>query len=152
MTPTQVCEVLDYAIEREQEAHDFYMDLSRRARRPGMREALEQFAHEELGHKKKLLAIRAGTIDLTDPTQPVADLKIADYVVAVDAKRDDLDLQEVLILAMRREKASFRLYSDLARIMAAPGLRETFLALAQEEAKHKLRFEIEYDEVVLQEN
>ena len=31
-------------------------------------------------------------------------------------------------------------------------LRETFLALAQEEAKHKLRFELEYDDYVLKEN
>ena len=32
------------------------------------------------------------------------------------------------------------------------GLQETFLGLAQEEAKHKLRFEVEYDEFVLTEN
>ena len=31
-------------------------------------------------------------------------------------------------------------------------LTETFLSLAQEEAKHKLRFEIGYDEVVLKED
>jgi rubrerythrin len=31
-------------------------------------------------------------------------------------------------------------------------IREIFLSLAQEEAKHKLRFEIEYDDYVLKEN
>jgi hypothetical protein len=31
-------------------------------------------------------------------------------------------------------------------------MRNIFLALAQEESKHKLRFEIEYDEFVLREN
>ena len=31
-------------------------------------------------------------------------------------------------------------------------LKEAFLALALEESKHKLRFETEYDQVVLQEN
>ena len=31
-------------------------------------------------------------------------------------------------------------------------MRELFLSLAQEEAKHKLRFEIEYDDMILTEN
>jgi rubrerythrin len=149
----QVDEVLEYAIEREQEAHDFYTGLALRMKRAGMQEVFEQFAREELAHKRKLVAIRAGKIDLAEvPIQPALDLKIADYVVAPNPQRDDLDLQEALILAMQREKASYRLYSDLARLVAEPNLRNTFLALAQEEAKHKLRFEIEYDEVVLQEN
>jgi hypothetical protein len=30
-------------------------------------------------------------------------------------------------------------------------LRDTFLGLAQEEARHKLRFEVEYDDDVLKE-
>jgi rubrerythrin len=151
MTPEQAHEVLDYAIAREQEAHDFYLYLASRAQRPGMREAFTQFAHEELGHRRKLEAVKAGKLDLGG-SGPVADLKIADYVVEVAGQPEELDLQAALILAMKREKASFRLYSDLARVMEAPDLRETFLALAQEEAKHKLRFEIEYDEVILQEN
>ena len=33
-----------------------------------------------------------------------------------------------------------------------PGLKATLLGLAQEEAKHKLRFEIEYDDEILKEN
>jgi rubrerythrin len=53
---------------------------------------------------------------------------------------------------MKKEKAAFRLYSDLAGLADDAQLRNTFLFLAQEEAKHKLRFEIEYDENVLVEN
>ena len=53
---------------------------------------------------------------------------------------------------MKREKASFRLYSDLAASVDDEDLKQTFLALAHEEAKHKLRFEVEYDDVILAEN
>ena len=53
---------------------------------------------------------------------------------------------------MKQEKAAFKLYSDLARMASTAELRELLLGLAQEEAKHKLRFEIEYDENVLKEN
>ena len=63
-----------------------------------------------------------------------------------------MDYQQALILAMNKEKAAFRMYTDLAAAAPEEGLRNTFLALAQEEAKHKLRFEIEYDEEVMSEN
>jgi len=62
-----------------------------------------------------------------------------------------MDYQDVLILAMKKEKASFHLYTDLADEVENQIQKEIFLSLAQEEAKHKLRFEIEYDNEVLME-
>jgi rubrerythrin len=79
-------------------------------------------------------------------------MKIGDYLVDVNKSRDDLSYQESLIIAMKEEKAAFRLYTDLAGRIADPAIKETFLMLAQEEAKHKLRFEIEYDDYILKEN
>jgi rubrerythrin len=62
------------------------------------------------------------------------------------------DYQGALILAMKREKAAFRLYSDLAARTEDAELKDLLLGLAQEEAKHKLRFEVEYDDKILTEN
>ena len=71
----------------------------------------------------------------------------------MDVQADqDLDFQGALILAMKREKAAFRLYTDLAAQTDDTDLAATFAGLAQEEAKHKLRFEVEYDEEILKEN
>jgi len=53
---------------------------------------------------------------------------------------------------MKQEKAAFKLYSNLADKTDDDNLKALFLTLAQEEAKHKLRFEVEYDEVILKEN
>jgi len=53
---------------------------------------------------------------------------------------------------MQREKASFNLYNNLAAIADDEDLRSTFLALAQEEARHKLRLETIYDEQILTED
>ena len=150
MPTKSVEEILDYAIQREQAAHDFYLDLAKKLARPGMKEIFTQFAGEELGHKAKLQSIKSGK-RLMPAAQKVVDLKIADYLVDVDSE-GDLDYQRALILAMKREKDSFRLYTDLARASDEAELKATFLALAQEEAKHKLRFEVEYDEVILSEN
>lgn len=55
-----VDEVLDFAIEREEEAFVFYSDLANSGKSSAMREMFNDFAHEELGHKAKLLAIKNG--------------------------------------------------------------------------------------------
>jgi len=81
----------------------------------------------------------------------VMDLKIGDYLIDVETG-PNLDYQEALIVAMKKEKAAFKLYTDLAAVTDYENLRSTFLLLAQEEAKHKLRFEVEYDDYVLSDN
>jgi rubrerythrin len=57
-----------------------------------------------------------------------------------------MDYQDALIVAMKKEKAAFRLYMDLADFTGDEGLKALLVMMAQEEAKHKLRFEVEYDE------
>jgi rubrerythrin len=144
-------DILDYAINEEQRAADLYAGLATRSRNKEIRQVFDQFSKEELGHKKKLESIKGGGL-MTLSEKKVQDLKIGDYLVDVDTARGDLTYQESLIVAMKEEKAAFRLYSDLANRTDHPTLKETFLMLAQEEAKHKLRFEIEYDDYILKEN
>ncbi len=144
---TSVEEILNFAIEKEQEAHDLYHGLAARVKKQWVNDLLESFAREELGHKAKLAGVRDGKV-LTPSPKQVADLKISDYLVEV-SPRADMDVQDVLMIAMQREKASFRLYNDLAALAQDGGVRSTFLALAQEEAKHKLRVESLYEDKVL---
>jgi len=56
-----------------------------------------------------------------------------------------MDYKDMLIMAMQKEEASFRLYVDLAGRVINENTHDTLLALAEEEVKHKLRFETEYD-------
>ena len=145
-----VDEILDYAIGQEEEAARFYMGLAEKVKRGNMKETFLSFAEEEKGHKAKLEKIKSGKLLLTDETK-VLDLKIAEQVGDVDIS-ESLDYQEALIIAMKAEKAAFKMYSDLAGATDDPELEVMLLGLAQEEAKHKLRFEIEYDDVVLKED
>ncbi len=144
---SSVDEVLDFAIQREQESVEFYTDLAGRVSRPQMKEVFLQFADEERNHKAKLQTVKQGKT-LIPAEANVTDLKIADYVVEVEVK-EQMDYQEALIVAMKKEKAAYKLYSKLAALAEDEGLQQTFRALAQEEAKHKLRFEVEYDDNVL---
>ena len=145
-----VDDVLDFAIKNEQDAHDLYMDLASKVEHKAMKGVFEQFAQEELGHKAKLLAVKAGG-ELKPAEGKIQDLKIADYTVDVEP-HSGMTYQEALIVAMQAEKRAFMLYSDLATQTDDPTLTTLFLGLAQEEAKHKLRFEVEYDENIMIDN
>lgn len=151
-------EILDFAIGEEQLAADFYTRLAAATDRPAMQKVFTGFAQEELGHKAKLEAVKRGASHgggsaMLGPGERVIDLKIGDYLVDVEPDAGgELDYQKALTIAMKKEKAAFRLYSDLAASAASPELKALFLGLAQEEARHKLRFEVEYDEHVLREN
>lgn len=143
-------DVLDFAIQSEQEAVDFYTNLANESKNQAMCEVFIQFANEEKWHKKRLQNIkREETFELSD--EKVIDLEIGDYLVDVKAT-SDMSYQDALILAMKKEKSAFKLYLDLAGIAPNSDLKNVFLALSQEEAKHKLRFEIEYDDNILKEN
>ena len=143
-------EVLDFAIERENEAHDFYMDLAEKMELPSMRKVFTGFAAEEMGHRKKLEMAKEGKLILGQGNK-VKDLRIAEYIVEVEVG-GDMNYQDALVLAMKREKAAFKLYMDLSDMVSDPHMVELFIHMAQEEAKHKLRFEIEYDEHVMEWN
>lgn len=147
---TNIDEILDFAIQSEEESHRFYTDLAEKVTKPWMKSALLEFAREELGHKAKVEAMKAGRLTLEPSGEEVPDLKIGDYLVEMEPHAD-MEYQEALVVAMKKEKAAYRLYMDLARRVTGEP-RDLFLRLAQEEAKHKLRFETEYDEHVLAEN
>ncbi|MBN2494678.1 MAG: ferritin family protein [Deltaproteobacteria bacterium] len=142
--------LLDFAIEEEEEAAAFYSALADKMDRPWMKQVFEDFAREEQSHKAKLLKIKSGG-QASFPAAKVQDLKLAEYLVDSQPSAD-LDYQQALVLAMKKEKAAFRLYSDLAETTGDPAIKQVLLGLAQEEARHKLRFETEYDDQFLGEN
>ena len=145
-----VDEILDYAIDQEQQAADFYADVAQRAESAGMKKLLLDFSEEEKRHKEILLAVKSGEHELT-PEQEVLDLKISDYLVEVEAT-ENISYQDALIIAMKRERAAYELYTDMAAKVPESHLKEVLEGLAKEEAKHKLFFEAEYDERVLMDN
>ena len=146
-----VDEILDFAIANEVGANQFYLDLAGKMEVPAMKQAFEEFAQEEAGHKAKLEAVKRGEFSFGAGAAKVQSLGLADYLVESEPKTD-MTYVEALILAMKQEKAAYKLYLDLAAAAETQELTDLFLALAAEEAKHKLRFEIEYDDVLLKED
>ncbi|HEC81206.1 MAG TPA: rubrerythrin [Thermoplasmatales archaeon] len=145
-----VDKILDFAIRKEEEAYEFYKSLSEKVR-PHMKEVFEGFAKEELGHRNKLIKVKEGKLVLKPSFRKIDDLKISEYLVDIPAS-PSMSYEKALIVAMKREEASHRLYTILADLTDDDSLRSTFLALAEEEAKHKLRVEKEYDDFLSSDN
>ncbi|MFP4365878.1 MAG: ferritin family protein [Bacteroidales bacterium] len=145
-----VDDILDFAIQLEQDAVDFYKELAANSLTPDMKQVFEQFAREEIGHKARLTEVRDKEL-YELKKEEVGDMKISDYLVSIKPS-PGMSYSDALVLAMKREKAAFRLYMDLSDRAPDMEMKDLFLSLAIEESKHKLRFELEYDEHVLREN
>ncbi|MBI9037629.1 MAG: ferritin family protein [Bacteroidales bacterium] len=149
-TFNSIDEILDFAINSEQNAYNFYIKLATNSENDAMKDVFLEFAEDEKSHKKRLEKIKEDrNFEIEDVK--VQDLKIAEYTVNVSPS-DDMSYQEALLLAMKREKNAYKLYTDLAAIAPDEKMQRLFKGLANEEAKHKLRFELEYDDEVLREN
>ena len=143
-------EILDFAMKSEQEAVDFYTDLASKMQNEEMKDVFLQFAQEEIKHKARLQKIKDENREIV-PAEKILDLKISDYLVP-GKPAPNMTYQDALILAMNKEKAAFKLYMNLHSKVEDSNLKNVFLSLAQEESKHKLRFELEYDDYILREN
>jgi len=137
-----VDEILDFAIGREIEAIRLYIDLAGKVNKPEMREVLKDFAKEEQEHKIKLEDAKAVGMVLRD--EEVASLGIADDVEGGEF-HPDMSYADILLFAIKKEDASVKLYTNMAKIAQDEEVKDMLLQLAQEETEHKLRFEVEYD-------
>ena len=143
-------EVISFAIEKEAGAVALYEAASKMVKRTSAKAMFDEFAAEERKHREILENLEKQ--DVSEYTlEKIPDMKISDYLHDVEF-RPDMDYQDILILAMKREEKSKSLYTHLANITDDPEMKKLFQALVQEEAKHKLKLETEYDEYVMTEN
>ena len=140
-------EVLELAIAREVEACNFYLALAERTENPQIQDVLKELAGEELEHKAKLELEVIKTGMVVRPQDAISE--ITDEVFA-EAIRFDvvMDYKDLLLMCIQKEEAAFRLYVDLASRITDTDSRDTLLAIAGQEVKHKIRFETEYDNLL----
>ena len=140
-------EVIQFAIEREIEAFNFYTQASRIAKYSGAKDLFLDLAKQEEGHRELLENLKMGKIS-RGRIEKIPDLKISDYLVDGEL-RPDLSYAEMLRIAMKREERSVKLYEDLKENNLDEDYKKLFTFLIQEESRHKLRLEKIYDEEIL---
>ena len=143
-------EIIDFAIEKEWEAVDFYKELQKLTSFKSKQEMLHDLENMERGHVKILENIKTQSIeDIQVPK--VENLAISEYMIDMEPEKD-MSYQDILIVAMKKEEKAEQLYSKLADESPDEGIKKLFLKLASEEAKHKLYFEKIYDDEIMTDN
>ena len=141
-------EVIDFAIEKEIEAADFYEEVSQQEGMSGAKEMLLEFAEQEKKHQKLLEELKTkGIVEgISDyKFKWIPDIKRSDYVVELEYKKG-MTYNELLMLAMKREEKALALYNQLLRQADGKNAKDVFKMLCQEEARHKLILETKYDD------
>jgi len=140
-------EILQFAIVREQDAYMFFTAMAGRMAEEGMRRFFLTLAEEELEHKARLELEIMKQGRVVTKGEGSARLK-KDYPIIIGVDRGlEMTYKDALLLGRDKENVSFRFYADLAANTNEPQARDMLFALAEEELKHKIRFEQEYDSV-----
>mgnify|MGYP005841113939 CR=1 FL=1 len=146
-------EIVRQAIKAEEEAYSFYEAASKMVTASHVQDTLKELAGEEVKHKQKLEGLLKGDVErIVSRQKPrqIRDLQLAEYLKP-QTLDEDASFQDVLIVAMQREKASYDFYTLMAGIAASEEPKKLFEFLAQEELRHKNKIEVLYDEVVYKE-
>ena len=148
---TTIRDILKFAIGRECQAAEFYMAMAEKVENPATQDFFENLVDEELEHKSQLEleVMKEGIVAKTVGVLP--DTFIDNPVVDLDKVRSEMDYKEALMVAIQKEKLSFRLYARLSGMVEEEKLSETLLSLAEEEVKHIVAFEEMYKHAVMEE-
>ncbi len=141
-------EIIEYAVGKEKEAEEFYMSVSQEATTSSTKEMFISFAGEERKHQATLEKLLSDDIDenIRDyKLEWITDIKRSNYIVDM-TYRKGMGYRDILQLAMKREEKALRLYNDLQEKSESEDQKRVFMILSQEEAKHKLALETEYDD------
>lgn len=144
MEEKRLGDYIDIAIEREEEAYEFYMDLFTRIEDKTAKDTLKLLAGEEKKHKQFLISYREGGFgpDALRMNESI-DYKIAEHLQQPDIKKD-MPGKDVYLIAAHRELASYNFYTALADLHQQGELRKIFHKIAGEELRHKEKVEYLY--------
>lgn len=138
-------EILHFALAKEQSSQQFYLDLSQAVSSPVAQGVFTALANEESRHIESVetelfkmgYTLRKETAQPRE-TEPSGRLTLDD-----EAKQ--MTFLDALRLAMEKERAAFRLFAELMAVTEEPEAREVLAELAEEEVRHLLRLEKEYE-------
>jgi rubrerythrin len=144
-------DILRFAVAKEEASYQFYMDVAHQVQSEMSSTIFEELAKEEMDHKAQL------ELEIMKRGQVVSTGKIGTEQNRMDVTLEgdslkDLSYADALMIAIRKEKASFKLYVELMRIAENDDAFEAFMALAEEEVRHKLMFEAEYNNLTQKKN
>lgn len=141
-----LAEVLDSAIYREIASQALYEAGLTKTDNPAAKALMKELAQEEHGHTEKLKEQGFSDSDKEWHREKIANLKLSEHLTGAETV-EGINLQDLLILAMKREQQAVGFYSDMMGVMREEAAKRLCEELVHEELKHKLRLEILYDDL-----
>ena len=139
-----IADISDMAIQREEDAYEFYMAIHHKVQDAGVKDTVEFIAKEEIKHKEFLVGYRAGNYGSNSLRMAdVVDYKIAEYLEEPEVDTNSSS-QDVYLIASHREARSHLFYKELAGMHTDGELNSMLLKMANEELKHKEKMEYLY--------
>ena len=144
MSETTLKEVIDQAIEREEDSFAFYEHLKDIVLDKISQDTLDFMAKEELKHKRILEQYKRGELGKDSLSlREVVDALVVE-ALGHSAITEVMDHKDIFLVAAEREKASHEFYTKLAELQPAGELKKLLSKLAQEELAHKEKAEYLY--------
>jgi len=139
-----VADILDMAIQREEAAYGFYMDICDKVDDAGVKDTVAFIAGEEKKHKAFLVSYQEGKYGADSlRMSAVVEYKIAEYLEEPEIEKDS-SREDIYLVAAHREARSHLFYTELANLHAGSDLKTMLLKMANEELKHKEKMEYLY--------
>ena len=139
--------ILQKAIQKEIEAQNLYHDLSQKMENEASRDLLMQLVKAETKHEELLQKYHSGELgEEALKSEQILDYRIVEHLNQPEIS-PDMKLDEILLLAANREKASHEFYLGMAGEHQPGQAKTLFEELASQELEHKQKVEYLYNEV-----
>jgi len=145
--------ILLEAARAEDDSCNFYLTASKKINLPHLKKFLQDLAKQELEHKDKLekLSQLKDEEILRINENETLNLMLSEQVKTLNLEPDS-SLQDILIIAMKKEKNSYDFYNHLSQQVKNAELKKGLRLISKEELAHKQALETPYDDYVFQEN
>jgi rubrerythrin len=138
-------DILDRAIQSEIEAARFYAQVAAKSSDSFIKELFLSFSKEEKRHRDILEGFR------NDPSVAISFEKVPDFHVAETVEQPALSMDmtpvDAIALAMKKEEAAMRHYTELAQVCKDPDRQKLFYELAAMEREHKNKMETAFVDI-----
>jgi rubrerythrin len=138
-------EILRFAIGKEKASRQFYIDVAARVKNPITQSVFEAIGLEEQKHIESLeLELMKLGVTVTAEADPDEYEKQWLKSLEMDQTAENMDFREAMLIAIQKEKASYQFYMQMLGLIQQPEYRDIFRQLAEEEMRHIVQFEREY--------
>ncbi|MDH4212375.1 MAG: ferritin family protein [Candidatus Thorarchaeota archaeon] len=141
--------LVSLAIQREEEAYEFYMKAAEESEFKASAKLLQDLANQEVTHKEKLqTALKAGVCETfsCETKKELDDMDLNQYLIDIPLLPSSTP-QDVLIVAIKKESSAHSFYKALSELTGSGQHRTVFETLAKEEESHKNRLQHMYDDI-----